>query len=137
MEFLLNLTWLLLALPAYWLWRASRSASAGRKFTALQCLMALGCALVVLFPVISATDDLHAMRAEMEESPASKRSIRHASADKSAAWKCRTSPAIATSTVPFFTSELAWIQLTTSWLSIPVAPTIEQPARAPPRSLLA
>jgi hypothetical protein len=137
MEFLLNLTWLLLALPACWLWRASRSAPAGRKVTALQCLLALGCVLVILFPVISATDDLHAMRAEIDESPASKRSIRHTSADKSAAWKCRTSPALATSRIPFFTSEFAWIQLITSRLSVPVAPTIEQAARAPPHSLLA
>jgi hypothetical protein len=38
--------------------------------------------LVLLFPVISATDDLHAMRAEMEESPVSKRSIRLASTEK-------------------------------------------------------
>ncbi|MGD0790332.1 MAG: hypothetical protein ABR920_01060 [Terriglobales bacterium] len=35
---------------------------------------ALGCALVLLFPVISATDDLHAMRPEMEES---ERALRH------------------------------------------------------------
>ena len=39
-------------------------------------LCVLGCAVVVLFPVISASDDLHAMRPEMEES---ERSFRHAS----------------------------------------------------------
>lgn len=83
MELLLNLAWLLLALPAYLLWRrttAKQRDGAG----ALQCLLALGCALVMLFPVISATDDLHAMRAEMEESPASKHGLRQAGNAKSA-----------------------------------------------------
>ena len=73
MELLLNLAWLLLALPAVWLWARSRSGSTGRKFSALQCLLALGFLLVLLFPVISATDDLRAMRTEMEGSPGSKR----------------------------------------------------------------
>ena len=79
MELLLNLAWLLLALPAFWLWRRSTAASVGRKFTALQCVLALGCMLVILFPVVSATDDLRAMRNETEESPISKRtSVRQA-----------------------------------------------------------
>ena len=82
MELLLNLAWLLLALPAFWLWRDSRSVPRGRRFTALQCLLALGCMLVVLFPIVSATDDLRAMRNEMEESPASKRTIRQATHEK-------------------------------------------------------
>jgi hypothetical protein len=76
MELLLNLAWLLLALPGYWLWRRSVSARSARKVTALQCLLALGCIFVLLFPVISATDDLHAMRAEMEESSPGKRAVR-------------------------------------------------------------
>jgi hypothetical protein len=82
MELLLNLAWLLLALPAYALWRSARTARRRYGFTSLQCLFALGCALVLLFPVISATDDLHAMRAEMDESPASKRSARPGSNDR-------------------------------------------------------
>ena len=56
------------------------------RITALQFLLALGCALVLLFPVISATDDLHAMRAEMEESATSKRAVRQAGGEKHAAW---------------------------------------------------
>jgi hypothetical protein len=82
MELLLNLAWLLLAIPAYQLWRSSTPAHRRHGFSSLQCLLALGCALVLLFPVISATDDLHAMRAEMEESQVSKRSIRQASTEK-------------------------------------------------------
>jgi hypothetical protein len=43
----------------------------------------LGCILVLLFPVISVTDDLHAMRPEMEESSPSRRAIRQSAGDRS------------------------------------------------------
>jgi hypothetical protein len=56
--------------------------------------MALACALVVLFPVISATDDLHAMRAEMEESPISKRTVSHKNIGKSFSWKSHSQVAL-------------------------------------------
>jgi len=39
--------------------------------------------------VVSATDDLHVMRAEIEESPAGIRSIRLAGNDKPSAWHSR------------------------------------------------
>jgi hypothetical protein len=84
MELFLNLCWLSLLLPGYLLWRQrSFSASAiGRAGNStgspasspLIFLCVLGCALVLLFPVISASDDLHAMRPEMEES---ERAFRH------------------------------------------------------------
>jgi|SRR5271165_6531889 len=83
MELLLNLAWLLLALPACWLWQRSADVRGVRRVRSLQCLLALGCAVVLLFPVISATDDLHAMRSEMEESSSSKRAVRQAGSDKS------------------------------------------------------
>src|SRR5271168_2929149 len=86
MELLLNLAWMLLALPAYWLWRRDAGSRAARGVNALQCVLALGCVLVLLFPVISASDDLHAMRAEMEDSSVSKRTVRQAGGDKNSAW---------------------------------------------------
>ena len=73
MELLLNLVWLLLVLPGYWLWRRSTGS---RHASSRQCLLALGCAFVLLFPVISASDDLHAMRAEMEDPSSCKRFVR-------------------------------------------------------------
>ncbi|MFZ1142351.1 MAG: hypothetical protein ABR881_16270 [Candidatus Sulfotelmatobacter sp.] len=136
MELLLNLAWLLLALPALWLWRGSRTATVGRKFTALQCLLALGCMLVILFPVVSATDDLRAMRSEMEESPASKRTIRQASNDKASAWKRQSPPALAATTSSLSVSDGAWQPLSVPQLSAPEAPAIEQASRAPPISFL-
>src|SRR5579859_4279099 len=135
MELLLNLAWLLLALPAYWLWHDSRIVPAARKFTALQCLLALGCMLVVLFPVVSATDDLRAMRAEMEESPSSKRTIRQASSDKASAWKLQTPPAMPRTTNNLLSvSNETWHRLPTSDLSVPAPPATARSGRAPPDS---
>ena len=99
MELLLNLAWLLLALPAFWLWRGSRTARAAASSAPLQCLLALACMLVILFPVVSATDDLRAMRTEMEESPASKRAIRQASHDKTSVLEMAESARAGRSTI--------------------------------------
>lgn len=94
MELLLNLTWLLVALPAYWLWRDSRHVALGRRMSSAQSLLALACMLVVLFPVVSATDDLHAMRTEMEESGTGKRSLAQKGGEKPCSWKWQTPPAL-------------------------------------------
>jgi HAMP domain-containing protein len=69
LELVLNLCWLLLLGPGAYLWlRQRRSAKPIFQFS-----IALACLLFLLFPVISATDDLHALRQEMEESSSSKR----------------------------------------------------------------
>lgn len=76
MELILNLGWLLLAVAGCHLWwpRQRRAgAESARRFSGL---VALGCALVVLFPVISVTDDLHAEQAVMEDSSARLSKIR-------------------------------------------------------------
>jgi hypothetical protein len=86
MELLLNILWLALAVPAIWVWRR-RPAHAGTAwFASWRPVLLLGCVLVLLFPVISATDDLHAMRPEMEESSASKRLLKQAGNAKAGAW---------------------------------------------------
>jgi len=60
METFLNLLWLIVTLAALWLWRfrwlVSRRNPRARVFLEV---VAIGCALAVLFPVISLTDDLH------------------------------------------------------------------------------
>lgn len=69
MELLLNLLWLMLALPAVWLWHRQVHSAEGLKHEKrLSFVLLLGCILILLFPVISASDDLHAMRSEAEES---------------------------------------------------------------------
>ena len=68
MELFLNLCWLLLAVPAVWVWHAARSARAEERFHSRRNLLLLACLVVLLFPVISASDDMQAMRPEIEES---------------------------------------------------------------------
>ena len=138
MELLLNLVWLLMALPAYWLWRRGAEARAARRITALQFLLALGCVLVLLFPVISATDDLHAMRAEMEESANSKRAVRQAGGERSSAWVNRLQgpPALVASTVEAPSPEVGLLELCVSCLAPLASPSDLRAGRAPPHSLL-
>jgi hypothetical protein len=138
-ELLLNLAWLLLAIPAYLLWRNSTPGNRRHRFSSLQCLLALGCALVLLFPVISATDDLHAMRAEMEESPASKRNILHASAEKNPVPHppLQNPPALVADSAPGFgLGEFAGAYTLTPSL-IAARPTPATAGRAPPAPSLA
>jgi len=131
MELLLNLAWLLLALPAYWLWRASKSASA-RRFTSLQRLLALGCALFILFPVISATDDLCAMRNEMEESPAGKRCSCQVPGDRHASGKSPSQPALAPMSSPLRVNAQDWYLVPALQPFIPTSPAVVRGSRSPP-----
>lgn len=137
MELLLNLAWLLLALPAYWLWRDSRSAHDGRRFASIQILLALGCMLVILFPVISASDDLQAMRSEMEETPASKRSACQKCGERNSSDRWHSQPLAAVVSDFSVVQEAAW---SIAPVRLPLTSEfhrIHLPARAPPQSFIA
>jgi hypothetical protein len=138
MELLLNLAWMLLLLPAYWLWRRDAGARPARGVSSLQCLLALGCVLVLLFPVISASDDLHAMRAEMEDSSTSKRAVRQAGSDKSSGWVNRLQgpPAAVTGAVRLVIPEVGRLEVSTTCVSPLARPCVFHGGRAPPFSLL-
>ncbi len=78
MEGLLNVLWLVIALGVVGLWRTRWSAaraSRRRRPSFLHEAMALACALLLLFPVISLTDDLHPAFALAEDSVSSKRAL--------------------------------------------------------------
>jgi hypothetical protein len=136
MELLLNLTWLILALPAWWLWRSSSRAPS--RFSSIQCLLALGCALVVLFPVISATDDLHVMRAEIEESPSSKRNFCPSASEKPSPWSARVQapPAILNAAHALSLGSESHDPAPNLLISLPPAPVLHI-GRAPPAPRLA
>ena len=138
MELLLNLAWLLLALPAYWVWKRDAGTRSARQVSSLQCLLALGCALVLLFPVISASDDLHAMRAEMEDSSVSKRTVRQASSEKSSAWVNRLQgpPAIVVDAVQVFAAGAALLEVSVIRVTPLARPCLLHAGRAPPVSFL-
>jgi hypothetical protein len=131
MELLLNLVWLLLAMPAYYLWRNARNAQRCTGLRSLQFLLALGCGLVLLFPVVSATDDLHAVRAEMEES--SKRSILHAVSEKSSAGQSWHNPPAALAASAAITPlSQSWNEFRVPQLFSPAARFTISAGRAPP-----
>jgi len=138
MELLLNLAWMLLALPAYWLWRRDAGPRSARGVNSLQCLLALGCVLVLLFPVISASDDLHAMRAEMEDSSISKRTVRQAGSERNSAWVNRLQgpPAAMTSAVRLVAPEIGRLEFSVRRLAPRARACVFQGSRAPPFSLL-
>jgi hypothetical protein len=74
MELLLNLFWLTVALLTVGLWwHDARTAGSQRRGRRLSQLVVLSCGLILLFPVVSVTDDLHPLRPEMEESNRSKK----------------------------------------------------------------
>ncbi len=68
MELLLNLVWLVVACTALARWTRQRACgdAAGRRRAWGLELFALGCALVLLFPIISVSDDLQAEPAAVE-----------------------------------------------------------------------
>jgi len=74
MELALNLVWVIIAAASYArLFRdlAGRETRHSRVPSRSQCTIALTCALAILFPVISLTDDLHEMQATAEEASSS------------------------------------------------------------------
>jgi hypothetical protein len=140
MELFLNLCWLSLLVPAYLLWRRRISAPHRRldRTTAstLAFVCVLGCTLVLLFPVISASDDLHAMRAEMEESSPGKRSVCQSAGENVSACHSRwqNSPAILGTTISLGLTGETWEGFSTVSLSLPAVSPILRVGRAPPSS---
>jgi hypothetical protein len=135
MELLLNLFWLTLALPALWMWRRkSVSVQDRRHFGRVHPFLLLSCVLVLLFPVVSVTDDLHALRQEMEESSSSKRMVKQAAGEKSLPWL--RSPGILPALifpVPYCPNHEACGQvLVTSTLLLQQAHFCKRASRGPP-----
>ncbi len=70
MEVLLNAFWLLVAIGAFLFWRPEkyRNTPTAHDRNTTFGVLALACALVLLFPVISLTDDLNAEQIPLEDS---------------------------------------------------------------------
>lgn len=78
MESLLNILWLMLVLPALVVgWRAPKFARSSTSFARARAFVLMCCVLALLFPVVSATDDLRALQTEVEESGTAKYTIKH------------------------------------------------------------
>ena len=138
MEYFLNCCWLLLFVPALWVWRRHTLSISNKHYRSTTCLVALVCAVFLLFPVISASDDLHAMRAEMEECGSGKRAFRQAPEQRTS--MLFHSPPLATRLTPTF---VFWFpnqisrRSTDPHLVVPVSASFSLlSSRAPPAPLL-
>jgi len=140
MELLLNLFWLMLTMPAYWLWRREMaSAPKVGHIGSHRCALVLGCVLLLLFPVVSATDDLHAMRPEAEEFTSTTRTLRDADTGKTSSSLSRTSTPVAHAvmSIPFLPVD-CFCGLTTleSAGRVLSDPPVVRSGRSPPLPLL-
>lgn len=68
LELLLNLVWVLVVTASLLFWRRLSTVSDDCSRRPVTALVALVCILVLLFPVISATDDMHVAEFAMEDS---------------------------------------------------------------------
>jgi hypothetical protein len=139
MELLLNIIWLALVVPGLWMWRRKPKCVQHPQWLAgYRPFIVLGCALLLLFPVVSATDDLNAMRPEMEDSNPSARAFKHSDSTRSSV------SSDASGTVPFHdvasqfvppgqSCGLVWISL----FGLPESVLVKQSvSRGPPVSAL-
>ena|ERR1700730_6498329 len=133
MELLLNLVWLSLALPAYWIWER-HSVPLRDSVARIRSSVFLGCALALLFPVVSATDDLSAPKPDAEELSASKCTAKWSQGIKSGSQpKDRTSLHHSTYSVSFKPEYESWDLPFAGDSSFPEALSFgTSPCRAPP-----
>ena len=142
MELLLNLFWLALALPAAWLLKKtiqSAPAQGSPAIGLLRSAVLLACVLTLLFPVVSASDDLHAMRPEIEES-GTKRVSRHAAANRSVVSRSGvgTCSALPVLLLPFsLNTEISRLVSVPEFFLPDLAPVGPRSSRGPPSPSLA
>jgi hypothetical protein len=132
LELLLNLCWLLLIGLAFGFWFPQRRSS-----KSLRLALALACLWVLLFPVISASDDLQAVRQEAEESSSAKQALKqitnHGSGDGGF-----DSPALLSAILLAPPCDEIYGHVSVFRPALPrIVWTTISPGRAPPSSLLA
>jgi len=135
MELLLNVAWLMLALPAIWIWRRhADSIHPARGFGRAVPFLILGCVLLMLFPVVSATDDLYPVQANVEESNP-RRVVRQLSGDRSGNWLTPAGSVLAQSVSSARVGrceEVLGLVLIDSLLLLPPVSMGRKTSRAPP-----
>jgi hypothetical protein len=139
MELLLNLIWVLLAVPAFWLWRhEALPTRRNRYLSPARCVLVLGFVLLMLFPVISATDDLRAMQPESEESTSARRVIRNAENERDHASRFGTAAAVVgVAALAAPSHDFCGLVVATPVQALAPVSISAPSGRAPPRSLLA
>jgi hypothetical protein len=109
MELLLNLIWITLAAGTFSIFikRQQRLQSDGNPGP--RCLLALACILLLLFPVVSVSDDLHPTQVLLEDA---NRRIQHFTAP--------VQPSPSRSSVPMLPALLALLSLLAITVSAPI-----------------
>jgi hypothetical protein len=137
MELALNVVWLLLALPAVWIWRY-RPARANHANASFVPILVLGCVLVLLFPVISASDDLHTVGMDIEE-PGPQRWVKQCAGERcpSQLFSSGKLPMqLTASSLHLRSADTIWGLVVLGVASVPVEPTASKVvARGPPTAL--
>lgn len=139
MELLLNLIWVLLAVPAFWCWRHEATPTRRNRYLSpARCVLVFGFVLLMLFPVISATDDLRAMQPESEESSSGRRVIRSAENEKDHLIRPGATPAVVgTAALAAPADDFCGLVVVTP-LPVLASTLLDPPSgRAPPRLVLA
>ncbi len=138
MELTLNLLWLLLAALSFalaWRDRGNHTLAGGHSW---RRTLSLACALVIFFPVISLTDDLHAAQVVMEDSNPLKRISEFSGAHHGVSNLERSSLSLMAAPGGFFPSQvlrvLGFTAIRESCLLIKVRVERSSP-RAPPSPL--
>ena len=143
MELLLNLFWLALALPAAWLLKKtiqSAPAQGSAAIGLLRSAVLLACVLTLLFPVVSASDDLHAMRPEIEESGTKRVSRQAAAANRSVVSRSGVGPcsALPVLSLPFsLDTEISGLVSVPEFFLPDLAQVDSRSSRGPPSLSLA
>lgn len=137
MELFLNTLWLAFALLAFGMCLRQRrfALEIGRE-EITRSVLALGCALVLFFPIISLTDDLHFNPQMMEES-SSRKQIRDAANAKAGA-SSHHAPSFTLAAVPVLGEAHAMATPLAPVASLPPAMGLKASAsgRAPPATFL-
>ena len=137
MELLLNLLWMMLALAAVAvLLRQPSSARNSGVLGRFRFFLLLGCILALLFPVVSATDDLHPINQAMEEFSSSKRIVKPPPNAKVPLGGTHRTPAVQPATVAFFGPDNSNPGSALEYLRVPPKPAPAGPIlyRGPPMS---
>jgi hypothetical protein len=139
MELALNVSWFVLAVGSYVV-LVRRLANSSAKWACgpsrLQCVVALGCVLAILFPVISLTDDLHDMQAAVEESSSSSIIMKKCGASHQLTPVCTSHHLLYV--VSSFATSVGWLMFgnTATQRTVQLLPGrwLTPPGRAPPSS---
>jgi hypothetical protein len=136
MELIFNLLWLALAVASFALLRRGGDCGDPACGRSLGRILALACALVIVFPIISLTDDLQAVQVVLEDSNPLKRISKSSGAPGGTSKSHRSSqqfPAVAIRQLPV---RSPWLLGLTALLEMRLSATAspERPnLRGPPR----